>query len=59
MVNLSSSDKYSDCVRAHRFCDLITTESDYKLISAFYSSRIILIAMRLVSSLYMLYVVFY
>jgi len=46
VVDLSFSDKYSDYVRAHRFCDLVTTESDYKLTSAFHSSRIMLITMR-------------
>ena len=59
VMDLSSSDKYSDYVRAHRFCDLITTESDYKLTSAFHSSRIMSIAMRRISSLHTLYVISY
>ena len=57
VVNLASSGKCSGCVRAHRSCDLVTTESDYKSTSAFHSSRIMLMAMRLVSSLHTLYVV--
>ena len=59
VMNLVSSEKCSDYVRAHRFCDLITTESDYKLISAFHSSRIISMNMRRILSLYTLYVVSY
>ena len=59
VVNLSFSDRYSDCVREHRFCDLVTTESDYKLISAFHSSRIMLMDMRRISSLHTLYVISY
>ena len=59
VMDLSSSDKYSSYVRAHRSCDLIITESDYKLTSAFHFSRIMLMDMRRVSFLYTLYVVSY
>ena len=59
VVNLSSSDKCSDYVRAHRFCDLVTTESDYKSTSAFNSSRIMSMDMRQVSFLHTLYVISY
>ena len=57
VINLASSGKCSDYVRAHRFCDLVTTESDYKSISAFHSSRIMLMKMRRISFLHTLYVV--
>ena len=59
VINLSFSDRCSDYVRAHRFCDLVTTESDYKLTSAFHSSRIISMNMRRISSLHTLYVISY
>ena len=58
VMNLLFSDKCSSYVRAHRFCDLIITESDYELTSAFYSSRIMLMNMRQISFLHTLYVVF-
>jgi len=57
VMDLSFFGKCSDYVRAHRFCDLVTTESDCKLTSVFHSSRIMLMAMRRVSSLHTLYVV--
>jgi len=59
VVDLSSSGRYLDYVRAHRFCDLVITESDCKWISAFHSSRIMLMDMRRISSLHTLYVVSY
>jgi len=59
VIDLSSADRCFDCVRAHRFCDLVITESDYKLISAFHSSRIMLMDMRQISSLHTLYVISY
>ena len=57
VMDLSSFDKYFFYVHTHRFCDLVTTESDYKLTSAFYSLRIMLMDMRRISSLHTLYVV--
>jgi len=59
VINLSSSDRCSDYVRAHRSYDLITTESDYKSTSAFHSSRIVSINMRQISFLHTLYVISY
>ena len=58
IMDLLFSDKYSGCVRAHRSCDLVTTDKDCKFISAFYSLRIMSIIMRRISSLQTLYVIF-
>jgi len=57
VVDLSFFDRCSGYVRAHRFWDLVITESDYKSTSAFYSSRIMSIDMCWISSLHTLYVV--
>ena len=45
VMNLLFFDKYFGYVCVYEFCDLVTTESDYKLTSAFHSSRIMSMTM--------------